>query len=235
MTETGGVTTDLRDARVMVTGASIGIGRETAFDFAAAGCRLVLTYHEHADEATAVAERCRELGSPDVLMLRLDLGDEQSARECTLQVERRFGELDILVNNAGIVVWRPFVEQSLQEIEQQIAVNLTGTLRLTWLLLPLVRDTVIVVASTAALHGTSTLAPYCASKWGVRGFVKALAKELPDRRVVSVHPTVTATRMNDFRGMAPEKGAEVVLRVARRELGAESGADVDVREVVPGS
>ncbi len=69
--------------------------------------------------------------------------------------------------------------------------------------------------------------------WGLRGFVKALAKELPDKRIVSVHPTVTATRMSDFQGMAPEKVAEAVVRVARRELGAESGADVDVRDVVP--
>ncbi len=225
-------TTDLRNARVMVTGASLGIGREIAFGFAAAGSRLALTYREHSDEAAEVERRCRDLGSPEVLTLPLDLADERSARACARRVEERFGELDILVNNAGVVVWRPFLEQSLEEIEQQIAVNLTGTLRLTWLLLPRVRDTVIMVASTASLHGSRTLAPYGASKWGLRGFVKALAKELPGKRIVAVHPTVTATRMNDFEGMAPEKVAEVVLRVARRELGAESGADVDVRDVV---
>jgi NAD(P)-dependent dehydrogenase (short-subunit alcohol dehydrogenase family) len=188
---------DLRDARVMVTGASLGIGREIAFGFAAAGSRLALTYREHGDECAEVAQRCRELGSPEVLIAELDLADAESARRCVLQVEQRLGDLDILVNNAGVVTWRPFLEQSLEEIERQIEVNLTGTLRLTWLLLPLVRDAVIVVGSTASLHGTRTLGPYCASKWGVRGFVKALAKEHPDKRIVAVHPTVTATRMND--------------------------------------
>ena len=216
----------------MVTGASLGIGRETAFGFAAAGSRLALTYREHGDEAAEVARRCRELGSPDVLIVRLDLADEQSTRQCVLQVERRFRGLDILVNNAGAVVWRPFLEQSLEEIEQQIQVNLTGTLRLTWLLLPLVSDAVIVIGSTASLHGTRTLAPYCASKWGLRGFVKALAKEQPDKRIAAIHPTVTATRMNDFQGMDPEKVADIVLRVARGELVVEPGGDVDVRDVV---
>src|SRR5512140_281605 len=140
MAETSGGT-DLHDARVMVTGASLGIGRETAYGFAAAGSRLALTYREHADEAVAVAERCAALGSPDVLLTELDLGDEPSARRCVSQVEQRFHDIDILVNNAGVVVWRPFLEQSLAEVEQQILVNLIGTLRLTWLLLPYVRDT----------------------------------------------------------------------------------------------
>lgn len=134
------------------------------------------------------------------------------------------------MNNAGVVVWRPFLEQSFAEIDLQVLVNLQGTMKLTWLLLPKVRDAVIVVASTASLHGTRTLAPYCASKWGARGFVKALAKEHPERRIVAVHPTVTATRMNDFRGMAPEEVARVVLMVARGELELTPGADVDVRD-----
>ena len=166
------MTTDLHGARVMVTGASLGIGREIAFAFAAAGSRLALTYREHGGEADEVAGRCRDLGSPDVVTIELDLADEESTRRCAELVEERFGEIDVLVNNAGVVRWRPFLQQSLEEIEEQIAVNLTGTLRLTWLLLPHVRDTVIVIASTASLHGTRTLAPYCASKWGVRGFVE---------------------------------------------------------------
>jgi NAD(P)-dependent dehydrogenase (short-subunit alcohol dehydrogenase family) len=226
-------TVELAGARVLVTGASIGIGREIAFGFAAARSRLALTYLEHKDEARAVAARCRELGAPDVTLHRLDLGDEASLRACATEVLAAADGLDILVNNAGVVVWRPFLEQTFEEIDLQMRVNLAGTMKLTWLLLPRVRGAVIVIASTASLHGTPSLAPYGASKWGLRGFVKALAREHRDKRIVAVHPTVTATRMNDFSGMPPEKVADVVLMVARGELGLAPGADVDVRDIVP--
>ena len=214
-------TTDLRNARVMVTGASLGIGREIAFGFAAAGSRLALTYREHADEAAEVERRCRDLGSPEVLTLPLDLADERSARACARRVEERFGGLDILVNNAGVVVWRPFLEQSLEEIEQQIAVNLTGTLRLTWLLLPHVRDTVIMVASTASLHGSRTLAPYGASKWGLRGFVKALAKELPGQAHRGRAPDGHRHAHERLRGDGAREGRRG--RAARRATRARRG------------
>src|SRR5665647_2180322 len=77
--------------------------------------------------------------------------------------------------------------------------------------------------------GGAVLPTYCATKWGLRGFVKALALEHPDKRIVSVHPTVTATRMNDLQGMPPERVAEVVLAVARGDIAVEPGGDVDVR------
>lgn len=220
---------ELAGARVLVTGASLGIGRAIAFGFAAERSRLALTYFEHAAEAEVVAARCRELGAPEVMLHRLDLGDEASIRACAADVLAG-GEVDILVDNAGVVVWRPFLEQTFAEIDLQVRVNLVGTMKLTQLLLPHVRDAVIVVASTASLHGTATLAAYGASKWGARGWVKALAKEQRDKRIVAVHPTVTATRMNDFRGMPPERVADVVLMVASGELDLPPGADVDVRD-----
>ena len=157
---------DLAGRTVLVTGASIGIGRAVALQFAAAGCRLALTYFEHRTEAAEVAERCRGLGAPDIVAVSLQQAD----------------------------------------------------------------DAIINIGSSASLHGTATLAPYCAAKWGVRGFTKALALEHPDRRIVCVHPGHTATRMNDMQGMPPERVAEVVLRVARGEIEFEPGGDVDVRE-----
>jgi NAD(P)-dependent dehydrogenase (short-subunit alcohol dehydrogenase family) len=64
----------------------------------------------------------------------------------------------------------------------------------------------------------------------LRGFTKALAKEHPGLRLYNVHPAVTATRMNDFKGMDPARVAEVIVRVARGELELEPGADVDLRD-----
>jgi len=224
------VSIELRGKTVLVTGASIGIGREIALRFAAAGCRLALTFFAHRAEAEAVAARCLDLGAPDVLLVSLQLADDDSVRTLLERVIDHFGVVDVLVNNAGVVVWRPFLEQDFGEIESQIAVNLVGLMKLTWVFLPMVSDAVINICSTASLHGTPTLAPYCASKWGVRGFTRALALEHPEKRIVSVHPAVTATRMNDMQGMQPERVADVVYRVAAGEIAFEPGGDVDVRE-----
>ncbi len=221
---------ELADKVVLVTGASIGIGREIALRFAAAGSRLALTYFEHTTEAVVVAERCRGLGAPDVIMASLQLADDDSIRMLFEAVIDHFGAVDIIVNNAGVVVWKPFLEQDFGELETQLAVNLTGVMKLTWVFLPMVNDAVITIGSTATLHQSRTPPTYCATKWGLRGFVKALALEHPGKRIVSVHPTVTATRMNDMQGMPPERVAEVVMRVACGDIEVEPGGDVDVRE-----
>jgi len=221
---------DLTDKVVLVTGASIGIGRAVALQFAAAGCRLALTYFAHRAEAEEVAQRCRGLGAPDVIAVSLQLADDDSIHTLFETVIDRFGALDILVNNAGAVVWEPFLEQDFGEIESQLAVNLMGVMKLTWVFLPMVSDAVISIGSTATLHQSRTPPTYCATKWGLRGFVKALALEHPGKRIVSVHPTVTATRMTDMQGMLPERVAEVVLRVAHGDIEVEPGGDVDMRE-----
>jgi len=221
---------DLAGRTVLVTGASSGIGRAVALQFAAAGCRLALTYFEHGVEAVEVAERCRSLGSPDVITASLQLADDDSIRALLETAIDHFGAVDILINNAGVVVWKPFLEQDFSEIESQLAVNLMGVMKLTWVFLPMVSDAVISIGSTATLHQSRTPPTYCATKWGLRGFVKALALEHPGKRIVSVHPTVTATRMTDMQGMLPERVAEVVLRVAHGDIEVEPGGDVDMRE-----
>ena len=224
------MSTDLAGKSVLVTGASIGIGRETALRFAAAGCRVALTYFEHRAEAEEVAQRCLGLGAPDVAVCSLQLADEDSIRTVVECVVDRFGALDILVNNAGVISWKPFLEQDFGELDAQVNVNLLGVMKLTWCFLPLLTDAVITVGSTATLHQSRTPPPYCATKWGLRGFVKALALEHPDKLIVSVHPTVTATRMNDMQGMPPERVADVIFRIAAGEIEVEPGGDVDLRE-----
>jgi NAD(P)-dependent dehydrogenase (short-subunit alcohol dehydrogenase family) len=228
------VSIDLTGRSVLVTGASIGIGRETALRCAAAGCRVAFTYHEHRGEAEEVARRCLGLGAPEAISVPLQQSDEADVRALADLVAERFGSLDILVNNAGVISWSPFREQSLAELEEQVDVNLLGVMKLTWCLLPLLTDAVITVGSTASLHRSRTPPTYVATKWGVRGFMKALALERPDLRIVTVHPTVTATRMNDMRGMPPERVAEVIVRVAAGQVEVESGGDVDLRDYADG-
>ena len=117
---------DLSGKSVLVTGASIGIGRETALRFAAAGCRVALTYLEHDAEAEQVAQRCLGLGAPAVIAASLELSDEDSIRSVLERVIDEFGAPDVLVNNAGLIAWKPFLEQDFGELDAQVNVNLLG-------------------------------------------------------------------------------------------------------------
>ncbi len=223
----------LRGKAVLLTGASRGIGRETAFAFAREGARLALTYLENAEDCARVAEESAQLGSPQAVALRLDLGDDESIRGCVSGVVAAFGRLSILVNNAGVAVWKPFAEQSFTEIADQVRVDLEGQLKLTRECLPHLDDAVISIGSGAAMHAHATLSIYSAAKFGVRGFTKNLALELPDKRIYIVNPRMVTTAMSGYRGsMTPEQVADVVVRAARGDLELEPGADVNVEDYV---
>ncbi len=175
---------DLSDRIVLITGGGTGIGRELALAFGRAGCRLALTYYEHRAGAEETAQLCRALGAPDVLTLPLQIADDDSIRALVEDVVGHYGGVDILVQNAGTIDWRRFLDQDFWSIDNQLAVNLGGVMKLTWAILPMVRDTVIAIGSTAALHDSRTPPTYCATKWGLRGFMKAMALERPGKRFV---------------------------------------------------
>ena len=225
---------EIQDKIIMVTGASSGIGRETALQLAEAGAEVVLTYNTGRDEADKVFNHCaRVMGKAH--MFHLDVRDDTSLQSLALVVSKEIGGLDGLVNNAGVIAWKRFQQQNTQEIEQQIAVNLTGLIKTTHTFLPqLVRksDAVIVnIASVVGTRGYPDLTVYCAAKFGVRGFTQALAQELPDNvRAYNVNPNLTATRMTNFSGDAPARVAGVIVRAVKEEFNAPSGGDIDVTE-----
>ncbi len=222
----------LKGKTVLITGASIGIGREDAYLFAAEGARLAITYNTHKREAEEAVARCLDLGASDCFPIRLDLMDDESITRALREVVFAFGRISILINNAGTAVWKHLGEQSFRDIEAQLRTNLEGLIKLTRLGLPHVRETIINIASGAGLAGYEYLTTYCAAKWGIRGFTKALAQELPGRKVYVVNPGVTATQMNDFQGMPPRRVAEVIVNLAKGVYELESGEDVNVWDYI---
>lgn len=218
------------DRVVLVTGSSLGIGRETALLFAKGGSSVVVTYHQNEKEAEAVALECKREGAPDVLVACLDVTDDKSIAECVARVVERFGRIDVLVNNAGTVVWNELEQQTPADIELQIRVNLEGLIKVTKACLPHVKGAIINVASLAAHQGMPTLTTYCATKFGVRGFTEALAHELPDVAVYSVSPGMTATRLSDYRGVPPGDVAGIIVATAEGKYETPSGGDVNVMD-----
>ncbi len=222
----------LKGKTVLITGASTGIGREGAYLFAAEGTRLAITYNMHKREAEETVARCLDLGASECFAVHLDLVDDESITRALREVVFSFGRISILINNAGTVVWKHLGEQSFRDIEVQLRTNLEGLIKLTRLGLPYVREMIINIASGAGLAGYEYLTSYCAAKWGLRGFTKALAQELPGRKVYAVNPGITATQMNDFQGMPPRRVAEVIVNLAKGVYDLESGDDVNIWDYV---
>lgn len=166
----------LKNKIVLITGSSIGIGRETAQVFAEEGCKLVITYYKDKSDGEKVALKCKELGAADVLILPLNVADDKSISNIVKETVKKFGAIDILINNAGIIVWKHFSEQSKGEIEEQLRVNLEGLIKMTKECLPHIKEAIINISSGAGLEGYETLTTYCATKFGVRGFTQALAQ-----------------------------------------------------------
>ncbi|MGZ3634508.1 MAG: SDR family NAD(P)-dependent oxidoreductase [Syntrophales bacterium] len=222
---------NLEGKTILVTGSSSGIGRETALRLALERCRLILTYFRGEAAGKKVLKECMKHG--DAALYRLDVRDEGSIKRLVKSVTERFSSLDILINVAGVLAEKPLMEQSAEDTANQVGVNLLGLINVTRSFLPLLqmqKEAVIVnIASGLAKEVLPELTVYCATKWGVRGFTRAIALELPDRvRVYCVNPGLTATRMTDYQGADPADVAKIIVRTAAETLRKKSGDDVDV-------
>jgi len=177
----------------LVTGASRGIGRAIAIDLAAAGASVVLSYRTGADEAAALAA---DIGARAV---KADVSDPDSAR--TLVEEA--GDLDILVNNAGVTRDGLLVRMSDEDWDTVIDTNLAScfyTCRAAARGMMKKRSgTVVNISSIVGLRGNWGQTNYAASKAGIIGFTKSLARELGSRNVRAnvVVPGYVKTQLTD--------------------------------------
>ena len=213
---------------VVITGASEGIGRETAFRFARDKWDVVLTYHKDEEEGNDARSRCDELGARSSLLLQLDVSDPSSIKRCVGEIVHRMGKVNVLVNNAGIDVWKPLREQTPEEVSRQVRTNLEGLIIMTLEMLPHLEGTIINLGSRAGIEGYSGITVYSATKAGIRGFTLSLAKEEKGLKVYTVYPGGTATQMTGYRGDPPERVAEVIFDAAVGRYPLPSGSDIPI-------
>lgn len=219
---------------VVITGASEGIGRETAFRFAREKWNVVLTYHKDEDEGKEVRSMCDELGARSSLLLQLDVSDPSSVKRVVHDIVQKVGKVNVLVNNAGIDVWRPLREQTPEEVSRQVRTNLEGLIIMTLEMLPHLEDMIINLGSRAGIEGYSGITVYSATKAGIRGFTRSLAREERHLKVYTVYPGGTATQMTGFRGDPPERVAEVIFEAAVGRYPLPSGADIPIWDPMGG-
>ena len=186
---------------VLITGASRGIGRAAAFAFARAAWFVGVNYCKSEKDAKSVVESIEDMGG----MAYALQGDVTSREDCEAMVsslEAQFGPIDALVNNAGISLPGLFTDTCDADWQRTLDVNLTGARNMAAATIPGMvsrkRGAIVNVSSMWGRSGASCEVPYSASKAGLIGFTKALARELgpSNIRVNCVAPGVIQTDMN---------------------------------------
>jgi NAD(P)-dependent dehydrogenase (short-subunit alcohol dehydrogenase family) len=191
---------DFRNKVVLVTGASSGIGRETALAFGAVGARLALVARRRS-VLEEVAREIRKKGG-SALVVPADVTNSAAVRACFRTVQKELGGVDVVVNNAGMLIPSPVVDLKPADLNAMLRVNLFGALLVMQQAVRHMQKSsqggcIVNVASLAGRRGVSPLGGYCASKFALVGLTEALRTELRDTNVhvALVMPGVIDTPM----------------------------------------
>ena len=222
---------NLSQRKLLLTGASSGIGRATALRLAAEGCELVIAGRNQLELYDLKNELEEYGGKAHVLVA--DLGDPEQASNLVSAAIERAGFLDGLVNVAGVTSFSLAENQDPQELSAMVTLNLTAPMILSGALIPHLRrrggGLIANVGSIFGSIGFPCFASYSATKFGVRGFSQALRREVADDniRVIYVAPRATRTplaavfsRMASAVKMpmdAPERVARCLVHALKKE------------------
>ncbi len=165
---------------VVITGASAGVGRATAREFARHGWRVALLARGR-DGLEAAAQEVRDLGG-EALVIPTDVADCEAVERAAQRTEERFGVIDVWVNNAMATVFGPFMKIKPDEFKRVIDVTFLGyvwgTMAALKRMVPRNRGTIVQVGSALAYRGIPLQSPYCAGKHAIQGFTESLRSEL---------------------------------------------------------
>jgi short-subunit dehydrogenase len=167
---------------VVITGASRGIGRALAHEFAVRGARIVLAARSE-DQLNAAAGECERIRpGVETLVVPADVTVEADRQRLIDAAIRHFGRIDVLVNNAGIIQGGALHETGLDFLRDTLEVNLMAMMRLTQIALPAMIERgsgqIVLMASATGRHAMPFFIPYSTSKYGLIGFGEGLRREL---------------------------------------------------------
>lgn len=213
----------LNGKNAMVTGGSRGIGRAIALALAAAGANVIINYSSNEAKAAEVVEEIEALGVKG-LALKADIADAQAVKNMFQQIEESFDKVDILINNAGITKDNLLIRMKEADWDQVMDVNLKGAFLCTK---AVVRNMIkqrsgkiINISSVVGVTGNPGQANYCASKAGIIGFTKSLARELAGKGI-NVNAVAPGFIETDMTAQLPEElKNEMLAGIPLRRFGS---------------
>lgn len=187
----------------LITGGSRGIGKAIAEKFAKNGYNLVINYVSDSTKTEELAKEFQEGNNIEVLFVKADVTDFNSCENMVKQAIEKFGKVDVLVNNAGITKDGLLMRMKEEDFDKVINVNLKGTFNVTKNVVPYMmkqkNGRIVNISSVVGVTGNAGQCNYAASKAGIIGFTKSLAKELASRNILvnAIAPGFIKTDMTD--------------------------------------
>ena len=203
----------LENKVALVTGASRGIGRAIAIRFAECGAKVVVNYSTNESEAKKTIELMGPSGK-NACIMQFDVSDEQSVIDAIERIEKDIGMVDILVNNAGIYIDGLLMRLKSEDFDRQIAINLKGAFNCSKACMrPMIKKRsgkIINISSVIGEMGNAGQSVYAATKAGLIGMTKSLARELASRNIL-VNTITPGYIETDMTRETIEKGLDAVM------------------------
>ncbi|MCI9259407.1 MULTISPECIES: 3-oxoacyl-[acyl-carrier-protein] reductase [Romboutsia] len=217
----------LKGKCAVITGSTRGIGKAIAIKYASLGCNIVINYRSEKDEVNAykLSEEIGKLGV-DTLIVKANVADFEEAKNIVEKAKEKFGKVDILVNNAGITKDNLILRMNESDFDSVINVNLKGSFNclkaVTPIMLKQKHGKIINMASVVGVIGNPGQVNYCASKAGVIGMTKSLAKELGGKNinVNAIAPGFIDTYMTKV--LSEDQKKNILSQVPLKRLGLVS-------------
>ena len=215
----------------LVTGATRGIGKQIALCLAKEGYDIALNYRSENEELTNTKNELENLGIK-VLPVQGDVSNYEDCERFVKEIIENFGQIDVLVNNAGITKDMLLMRMKKEDFEQVIDVNLVGTFNVTKnvinYMLKAKSGRIINISSVVGVSGNAGQTNYSASKAGIIGFSKSLAKEVASRNILvnCIAPGFIQTDMTNI--LKDEVKEEIAKNIPLKRMGTPE----DVARVV---
>lgn len=219
------------DKCALITGATRGIGKQIAITLAKQGYNIALNYRKENEELENTKKEIEKIGV-QILAVKGDVANFEDCENFVKQVIERFGQIDVLVNNAGITKDMLLMRMKKEDFEQVIDTNLVGTFNVTKNVVPYMMKArsgrIINISSVVGISGNAGQTNYSASKAGIIGFTKSLAKEIASRNILVnvVAPGFIETNMTDV--LKDDIKQEIAKNIPLKRMGTTQ----DVANVV---
>lgn len=174
---------------VLITGGSRGIGKKVAEKFAQKGYNVVINYVSDSTNVKELVQELKQEDDQEIMLIKADVTDFASCEQLVKQAIEKLGKIDVLVNNAGITKDNLLMRMKEEEFDKVIEVNLKGTFNMTKNVIPFMMKKrygkIVNISSVVGVSGNAGQCNYAASKAGIIGFTKSLAKELASRNILA--------------------------------------------------